>query len=49
MAKLSRIEKKFLRLASARADVYYARRAYQLIQQCQSEAAQGLAICAKCS
>jgi hypothetical protein len=37
MPKLTSIEKKFLRIASARADVYYARQAYQLIQQCVFE------------
>lgn len=31
---MTKIEKQFLRYASARADVYYARQAYQLIQQC---------------
>ena len=31
------IEKQFLRIASARADVYYSRQAYQLMQQCPFE------------
>jgi len=37
MNKLTKIEKKFLRFASARADIHYARQAYQLIQQCSFE------------
>jgi len=37
MPALSRIEKQFLRLASARADVFYARQAYDLIRQCPFE------------
>ena len=34
---MTKLEKQFLRFASARADVYYARQAYQLIRQCPFE------------
>jgi hypothetical protein len=34
---MTKHEKSFLRIASARADVYYARQAYQLIRQCLFE------------
>jgi len=37
MAKLAKLKKQFLRFASARTDIYYARQAYQLIQQCPFE------------
>ena len=37
MKRLTKQERTFLRLASARADVYYARQAYTMIQQCPSK------------